>query len=67
MSTEKGNTIDSRWDEAISDARRKLSEGKNYVAHLKSAIKLFERNKASGVPWPTRKRATKSLRQQHSV
>jgi hypothetical protein len=67
MSTEKCNTIDPRWDEAIADVQRKLIEGKTYVARLKSAIRLFERNKANSVPWPTRKRTTKSLRQQHGV
>jgi hypothetical protein len=67
MSTEKGNIMDSRWDEAIADARQKLIEGKAYVARVKTAIKSFEKNKAEGVPWPTRKRSTKQLRQQHSV
>jgi len=48
--------VDSRWDEAISDAKRKLFEGKIYLTRLRAAIKGFEKYKANGVPWPeTRK------------
>ncbi|HJQ30926.1 MAG TPA: hypothetical protein VJ866_02030 [Pyrinomonadaceae bacterium] len=35
----------SKWDEAINEAKRRISE-------LKRSIKAFEQFKASGVPFP---------------
>ena len=38
----------SKWDEAISEAKRRISE-------LKSSIRAFEHFKSSGVPFPSEK------------
>jgi hypothetical protein len=67
MQAQKCSIIDPRWDEAIADARRKISEVRGYIAQLRAAIKVFEKNKGNGVRWPKSKRTTKPLRQQHSV
>ncbi len=67
MQEKKCNIIDPHWDEAIADAKRKLGEGKTYLARIKAAIKVFEKNKGDGVQWPSRKRTTKRIREQHSV
>jgi len=53
---------ESKWDEAIADARHKLSEGKVYLARFRAAIKFFEKNKVSGVPWPRSKSRSKEPR-----
>ena len=60
MSSEKRKTLQiSKWDEAISDARRKIADGKFFVARLRSAIKTFEKKKAAGEPWPVRSHPSK--------
>jgi hypothetical protein len=46
------NPTVSEWDSAIQDARQKIVEGKIYLARIKSALKLFERKRAVGEPWP---------------
>jgi hypothetical protein len=49
----KGNiNSEHRWDEAIADARRKLMEAKVYLARIKAALKILERKKGVGEPWP---------------
>jgi hypothetical protein len=65
MSSEKCKiTAVSTWDEAILDARQKVVQGKLYLARLKSAIKVFEKRKAAGDPWPTQS-TTQNTQQQH--
>lgn len=41
-----------KWDEALADARLSLIEAKAYIKRLRFAIKVFERNKNEGKPWP---------------
>jgi hypothetical protein len=43
-----------------------MVEGKLYVAKLRAAIKLFEKNKQAGTPWPTQSHRQESG-PQHSV
>ncbi len=42
----------SNWDEALSDARQRLTKGKLYVARMRRVIKLFEEKKKMRDPWP---------------
>lgn len=46
QSTDKVSSGTNGWDDAIADAERNIDR-------LKTAIIVFERNKANGEPWPT--------------
>ena len=46
ISTAKLTKCVNSWDDAISDAETKIDR-------LKTAILVFEKNKAAGEPWPT--------------
>lgn len=48
------------WDSMIRDARKRIED-------LNYSIKVFERRKAAGEPWPGAQLADRSKEQQHSV
>lgn len=45
MSTNTMPTKSTPWDEAIDDAKR-------HIDRLQAAIRVFEKNKKAGEPWP---------------
>ena len=45
MSSKKLSKSKTKWDEAISDAKRMIEK-------LKAAIEVYEERKAKGEPWP---------------
>jgi hypothetical protein len=53
LSIKKGNiNSEHRWNEAIADAQRKLVEAKVYLARIKAALRILQRKKGAGEPWP---------------
>ena len=64
MSSKKGNIIG--WKEAIADAERKLTEGRIYVARIRSAIRTMKEKMEAGEAWP-RQLTGHNSGQQHSV
>lgn len=47
----------NKWQEALDDARRKLADGRLYVAKMKAAVKKLEEMAASDEAWPGDKAA----------
>ena len=44
---------DCRWDTAIRDAEVEIRLLARQMARLKQAVRIFEKNKAEGVQWPS--------------
>jgi len=40
------------WDQAISDAEKKIAEAKAQIARLRQAVRSFEVMRDAGEPWP---------------
>jgi hypothetical protein len=43
---------EEKWNMAIAEAHKKLLQGRDYVAKMKSVIRMLEQRKAEGEPWP---------------
>jgi hypothetical protein len=50
-------SIDSKWDEAISDTQDELRFLSIRVARLQQAISVFRANKRDGIPWPEKRKS----------
>jgi hypothetical protein len=54
-SVEQAQEHDSKWDEAITDAKGELLRLTVQAKRLQQAIKIFQANKRDGVQWPKSK------------
>jgi hypothetical protein len=52
MSSAKCRSREEKWNAVIAEAHKKLLKGREYVAKIKAAIRVLERRKAEGEPWP---------------
>jgi hypothetical protein len=54
------------WNQAISEAEKKIVEAKDYITRLRQAIRSFEVMRDSGEPWPGTSEAREKAAQRAS-
>lgn len=47
-----GQASDSKWDNAISDAKAEIAETERRIGRLRNALRIFKEQKLKGIPWP---------------